>query len=102
MEKLLSRPSPGGKFLQDKDMSTLKDELERLHERVGKWQMFFVVREPRRISSNMYELHKFRFNKDISRNWFNRMVDKWNRLGSFIMRANMMDMIKKRLNKLMD
>ena len=62
-----------------------------------------IVREQDRTRSNGFKLDKFRFNKDIGKNWFtNRVVDEWNRLSSHVVSANTIDTFKKRLDKFMD
>ncbi len=44
-----------------------------------------IVREQGRTRSNEFKLDKFRFSKDIGKNWFtNRVVDEWNRLSSHV------------------
>ncbi len=62
-----------------------------------------VVREQGRTRSNGFKPDKFRFSKDIGKNWFtNRVVDEWNRLSSHVVSANTMDCFKRRLDKFMD
>ncbi len=56
-----------------------------------------------RTRSNGLNLDKFRFNKDIGKNWFtNRVVDEWNRLSSHVVSGNTIDTFKKRLDRFMD
>ena len=62
-----------------------------------------IVREQNRTRSNGFKLDKFRFNREIGKNWFtNRVVDEWNRLSSHVVSANTIDTFKKRLDKFMD
>ncbi len=62
-----------------------------------------IVKEQGRTRSNGFKLDKFRFSKDIGKNWFtNRVVDEWNRLSSLVERGNTIDTFKKRLDKFMD
>ncbi len=62
-----------------------------------------VVREQGRTRSNGFKLHKFRFSKDIGKNWFtSRIVDEWNRLSSHVVSANTIDCFKRRLDKFID
>ncbi len=57
-----------------------------------------IVRERGRTRSNGSKLDKFRFNKDIGKNWFtNRVMDEWNRLSIHVVSANTMDSFKRRL-----
>ncbi len=62
-----------------------------------------IVREQGWTRSNGFKLYKFRFNKDIGKNWFtNRVVDEWNRLSSHVVSGNTIDSFRKRLDKFMD
>ena len=62
-----------------------------------------MVREQGRTRSNGFKLDKFRFNKDIGKNWFtNRVVDEWNGLSTHVVSANTLDSFKRRLDKFMD
>ncbi len=62
-----------------------------------------VIREQSRTRSSGFKLDKFKFSKDIGRNWFtNRVVDEWNRLSSHVVSANTIDTFKKMLDKFMD
>ncbi len=62
-----------------------------------------IVREQGRTRSNGFKLDKFRFNKDIGKNWLtNRIVDEWSRLGSHVVSGNTINTFKKRLDKFMD
>ena len=48
-------------------------------------------------------LKKFRFKKEIGRNWFsNRVVDEWNGLSNQVVGANTIGSFKNRLDKHMD
>lgn len=50
--------------------------------------MVLVVKEPSRTRSNDFKVDKFRFKKDISKNWFtSKIVDEWNKLGSHVLGA---------------
>ena len=52
-----------------------------------------------RTRSNGYKLDKFRFRKDIGKNWFgNRVVDTWNSLPNTVVSANTLDTFKNRLD----
>ncbi len=69
----------------------------------GDVNMVLIVKEQGRTRSNGFKLDKFRFNKDIGKNWFtNRVVDEWNRLSGHVVSANTIDSFKKRLDKFMD
>ena len=49
------------------------------------------------------KLEKFRFKKEIGKNWFtNRVVDEQNRLNSHVVSAKSIDCFKNRLDKFMD
>ncbi len=62
-----------------------------------------IVKEQGRTRSNGFKLDKFRFNKDVGKNWFtNRVVDEWNRLSSHVVSANTIDTFKKRLDRFID
>lgn len=62
-----------------------------------------LVRELGRIWSNGFKLDKFRFNRDIGKNWFiNRVVDEWNRFSSYVVSVNIIVIFKNRLDKFMD
>ena len=53
-----------------------------------------------RTRNNGFKLNKFRFRKEIGRNWFgNRVVDTWNRLPNSVVGANSLDAFKNRLDK---
>ncbi len=52
------------------------------------------------MRSNGFKLDKFRFNKDIRKNWFtNRVVDECTRLSSHVVSTNSIDTFKTRLDK---
>ncbi len=62
-----------------------------------------LVREQGRMCSNGFKLDKFRFSKDIGKNWFtNRVVDEWDRLSSHVVSADTLDTFKKRLDRFMN
>ncbi len=62
-----------------------------------------IEREQGRTRSNGFKLNKFRFNKEIGKNWStNRVVDKWNRLSNHVVSADTIDTFKKRPDKFMD
>ena len=62
-----------------------------------------IVKEQGRTRNNGYKLDKFRFKKDIGKNWFtNRVVNEWNRLGEHVVSAETIDSFKRRLDKFMD
>ena len=51
----------------------------------------------------MIKLDKFRFRKEIGKNWFtNRVVDEWNKLSINVVNAETIDSFKTRLDKFMD
>ena len=56
-----------------------------------------------RTRNNGLKLEKFRFRKEIGRNWFsNRVVDMWNSLPYEVVNAESMDSMKRKLDKFMD
>ena len=62
-----------------------------------------LVSTSNRTISNGYKLEKFRFRKEIGKNWFtNRVVDEWNRLSGHVVSAKSIDCFKKRLDEFMD
>ncbi len=69
----------------------------------GNVNKILIVKEPGSTRGNGFKLDKFRFNKDMGKNWFtNRLVDEWNRLGGHVVGANTVDTFKKRLDKAME
>ncbi len=69
----------------------------------GDVNKILIVKEPGRTRGNGFKLDKFRFNKDIGKNWFTtRGVNEWNRLSSHVVGANTVDTFKKRLDKAMN
>ena len=53
--------------------------------------------------NNGFKLEKFRFRREIGKNWFsNRVVDEWDRLGNHIVSAQTLGSFKRRLDKFMD
>ena len=62
-----------------------------------------IFSEHGRTRSNGFKLDKFRFRKEIGRNWFtNRVVEEWNRLDSHVVEAASLGSFKYRLDKFMD
>ena len=63
-----------------------------------------LVSTSNRTRSNAYKLEKFRFRKEMGKNWFtNRVVDdEWNRLSGHVVSAKPIDCFKKRLDEFMD
>ena len=56
-----------------------------------------------RTRTNGFKLEKFRYRKEIGKNWFtNRVVNEWNRLSRQVVSANTIDCFKKRLDRFMD
>ena len=56
-----------------------------------------------RIRNNEFKLEKYRFNKEMGRNWFtNMMVDDWNRLSQQVVSAKTIGSFKRRLDAFMD
>ena len=56
-----------------------------------------------RSRNNGFKLEKFRFKKEIGRNWFsNRVVDEWNGLSKQVVSAKSLGSFKSRLDKFMD
>ena len=69
----------------------------------GDLSKVLIVNEQSRTRSNGFKLDKFRFKKEIGRNWFtNRVVDEWNRLSEHVVGAESISCFKKRLDKFMD
>ena len=67
------------------------------------YKQVLIVKEQGRTRNNGYKLDKFRFKKDIGKNWFtNRVVNEWNRLGEHVVSAETIDSFKRRLDKFMD
>ena len=61
------------------------------------------VKEQGRTRTHGYKLDKFRFRKEIGKNWFtNRVVDEWNKLSVNVVNAETIDSFKTRLDKFMD
>ena len=62
-----------------------------------------IVNGPGRTRTNGYKLEKFRFKKEIGKNWFtNRVLDEWNRLSIHVVIAKSIGCFKNRLDKFMD
>ena len=54
-----------------------------------------IVSGPGRTRTNGYKLEKFRFKKEIGKNWFtNRVVDEWNRLSNHVVSAKFIGCFK--------
>ena len=69
----------------------------------GDLNKILIVSEQSRTRSNGYKLDKFRFRKEIGRNWFtNRVVDEWNGLSEHVVGADSISCFKRRLDKFMD
>ena len=69
----------------------------------GNISKVLIVSGPGRTRTNSYKLEKFRFKKEILKNWFtNRLVDEWNRLSSHVVSAKSIGCLKNRLDKFMD
>ena len=48
-----------------------------------------------KIRDNRFNLEKFRFRREIGRNWFtDRVVDEWNRFSNHIVSAETMGVLK--------
>ena len=53
-----------------------------------------------RTRSNGFKLDKFRFRREVGRNWFgNRVVDTWNALPRNVVNAKTLNSFKSRLDK---
>ena len=62
-----------------------------------------IISEQDRTRSNGFKLDKFRFRREIGRNWFtNRVVDEWNKLSNFVVSAGTLESFKRRLDRFMD
>ena len=56
-----------------------------------------------RTRNNGFKQEKFRFRREIGRNWFsNTEVDEWNRLCNHIVGVKTMGSFKRRLDKFME
>ena len=68
----------------------------------GDINLVLKINNQGRTRSNGFKLDKFRFRKEIGRNWFgNRVVDQWNRLPYYVVSANSLDTFKNRLDSYM-
>ena len=55
-----------------------------------------------RTRSNGFKLDKFRFRRELGRNWFgNRVVDEWNRLPDQIINARSLNSFKNKIDQYM-
>ena len=69
----------------------------------GNISKVLIVSDPGITRTNGFKLEKFRFKKEIGKNWFtNRVVDEWNRLSRHVVGATTSDCFKKRLDNFMD
>ena len=56
-----------------------------------------------RTRNNGFKLEKYRFNKEIGRNWFiNMVVVDWNRLSQQVINAQTIGSFKRKLDDFMD
>ena len=63
----------------------------------------FTISSQDRTRSNGFKLKKYRFRKEMSRNWFtNRVVDDWNRLSHQVVSAQTIRRFKRILDSFMD
>ncbi len=62
-----------------------------------------IVNQENRTRNNGFKLDKFKFKREIGKNWFgNRVVDEWNKLPNEIITAKTVSSFKNRLDKYMD
>ncbi len=62
-----------------------------------------ILKPNTRTRSNGYKLDKFRFRKEIGKNFFtNRVVGEWNKLPANVVDANTIESFKWRLDRFMD
>ena len=62
-----------------------------------------IVKQKFTTRTNGFKLDKFRFRKEISKNWFTNMVVKeWNKLSKHVVNVRTLDIFKKRLYTYMD
>ena len=58
-----------------------------------------VVKEKVITLTNGFKLDKFRYRKDISKNWFtNKVVNEWNKLSKHVVFAETVNTFKKKLD----
>ena len=58
-----------------------------------------IVKEKVRTRTNDFKLDKFRYKKNIGKNWFtNKVVEEWNKLSKHAVSARIVDTFKKRLD----
>ena len=56
-----------------------------------------------RTRNNGFKIDKYRYKKEIGRNWFsNRVVDEWNGLNSQVISARTIESFKRRLDRHMN
>ena len=61
-----------------------------------------LVKEQVITRTNGFKQDKFRFRKEIGKNWFtNRVVEEWNKLSKYVVSAERVDIFKKKLDTLM-
>ena len=54
-----------------------------------------IVKEKVRTRTNGFKLDKFRYRKNIGKNWFtNRVVEEWNKLSKHVVSAGTVDTFK--------
>ena len=52
----------------------------------------FIVKEKERTRTNGFKLDKFRYRKDIGKNWFtNRVIEEWNKLSKHVASVGTVD-----------
>ncbi len=69
----------------------------------GDINQVLLVSNQVRTRTNVYKLDKFRFKKEIGKNWFtNRVVEEWNKLSKKVVSARTINCFKRRLDKYMD
>ena len=62
-----------------------------------------IVKEKVRTRTNGFKLDKFRYRKNIGKNWCtNRVVEEWNKLSKHVVSGGTVDIFKKRLDISMD
>ena len=62
-----------------------------------------MIKEKVRTRANGFKLYKFKYRKDIGKNYFtNKVVEEWNKLGKHVVSAGTVKTFKKRLDISMD